>query len=240
MDLLGHRQSEYAYYQDLFWVVTPLEDTDVVMELYSSVVPFIFFPPQEIYTLIIENIQMHDAYRYIPQLYADLQHSTIFRHQDFTELFVKQLSNRKFDPVLQGQMCDIATSMLTSWQESKHLLRDRQLYMDGSVLGHFMITFLNSDQPDKAWELFQLYQKDRSLQRLSDPSGESLSKMAEHLMTRKDYDSTKEVLDLMQNLNYAEVSPLVEKVLQTFELSDHERNYLKGLAVHLEPSSNTN
>ncbi|CAG5122867.1 unnamed protein product, partial [Candidula unifasciata] len=70
VNFLGHRQLQYSYYDDLFTLITPLEHINVVMELYSSVVPFIYAPSSDVYTAILESVQMYDAYNYIPQLYA--------------------------------------------------------------------------------------------------------------------------------------------------------------------------
>ncbi|CAL1543287.1 unnamed protein product [Lymnaea stagnalis] len=238
-DLLGHRQLQYGYYNDLFNIIVQLEHTDVVMELYQQVVPYIFLPSSEIYHLIFENISLHETYHYLPQIYIDLETTAMFFRNDFLLDFFRLVAHKKHEPQLQSQMCDITESLIKSWLMKRERQREYPA-VDGAVLGEMILIYLYNEDDKKAWELFQMYQKDHTL-RATNPSEKSLIKLTEHMIAAKDYDSTKQVLTRMLELECGGIPALVDKTLQAFELSEQERNYLEGVASDAasEPSSDS-
>ncbi|BFY98764.1 hypothetical protein BsWGS_01804 [Bradybaena similaris] len=237
-DFLGHRQLQYSYYDDIMSLIAPLEHINVVMELYTSIVPFIYAPTSEVYRAIFDSIQMYDAYNYIPQLYTDLQNNTMFHEAEFTEVFTAMLVKQKHDPQLQRQLCDIANSLINKWQESKLRFMNSKPYMSGTVIGDLMVVFLHNGDFDKAWELYQIYKEDRSLE-FGAPSETSLSLLTEQLIERQDYAATKEVLNRMQALDYQGVSPLAVRAIEVFQPSDQERHYFEDLAANASASSSS-
>ncbi|KAK3762302.1 hypothetical protein RRG08_006046 [Elysia crispata] len=234
-DLLSNRQAQYGYYSDLFSVIIPLEHVDVVMDLYREVVPYIFFPTSETYKLILESIEMHENYHYVPEVYADLQWTSMFKDFDFLSRFTQTLAKRKHEAKLQNEICMIASSLMDQWA-TKQQLHDA-LPVNGVVIGNLIITHLNNDDLKTAWSLFQTYRNNRRM-RGADPSEDSLTQLAKHVISSQDFEDTKEILHVMSILDY-NISSLVEKSLQNMSLSDMERNYIQGLSTGSISSSSS-
>ncbi|KAI8777357.1 pentatricopeptide repeat domain-containing protein 3 mitochondrial [Biomphalaria glabrata] len=227
-DLVGHRQLQFTYYLDLISLIAQLEHTDVVMNLYQSVCPFIFYPTSDIYLMILENISLYNTFQYIPVIYTDIQRGNYFVDKNFALTFFKTLAQHKHEPTLQGQLCDIVQSLLAVWklkQEKMHQLPA----IDGDVIGEMIIIHLNNDDHVKACELFELYKHTRSLRKTS-PSALSLSKLAKKLISVPDYNAAKNVMTTMLALDYEGIPDLVETCLDLLALPEEERMYLEGLA----------
>ncbi|XP_059159987.1 small ribosomal subunit protein mS39-like [Physella acuta] len=237
-DLIGHRQLQYGYYNDLFHLVIQLEHIDETMKLYQSVVPFIYVPNVETYLSILESLVMYDSYHYLPVLYAELSMSNMFKDETLISAFTNAMSKQKLEPKLQGELCDIARSMLKNWEQKVGSMSHDKLAISGSVLGDFIVVFLNNNDLVTAWELFKLYQ-DRKDMKVTNPSANNLKQLCENLIQAKSVDQTKEVLNLMLSLDYEEVSPLVEQALQTLDLTEQERYHFEGLAGSSSSSSSS-
>ncbi|GFO20183.1 pentatricopeptide repeat domain-containing protein 3, mitochondrial [Plakobranchus ocellatus] len=234
-DLLTNRQSQYAYYSDLFSVITPLEPIDTVMELYKEVVPYIFFPSSEVFKLILESIEMHDSYHYIPTIYSDIQWTSMFKDFDFLSRFTQTLAQKKLEPKLQSEICMIASSLMQTWATKQHL--PDALPVNGVIIGHFIIAHLNNNDPKTSWSLFETYRNNRRM-RGADPNEQSLALLTGQIIEAQDYVSAKEILNVMSILDY-DISTLVDKALQSMSLSDMERNYLQGLLSSSMSSSSS-
>lgn len=226
IDLLSNRQAQYGYYSDLFTLIVPLEPIDVTMKLYKEIVPYIFFPNSYTYKSILESIEMHESYHYVPELYADLQWTSMFKDFDFLSRFTQTLAERKHEAKLQNEICMIARSLMDIWASKQNT--NESLPVNGVVIGNLIKTHLNNDDLKTAWSLFEQYQNNR-IMREADPSEESLTQLAEQVILSQDFGCTKKLLNVMLMLDY-DVSSLVEKSLHTTSLSDQERNYIEGLA----------
>ncbi|XP_035828848.1 pentatricopeptide repeat domain-containing protein 3, mitochondrial isoform X2 [Aplysia californica] len=233
---LGHRQLVFTYYKELLSVVTPLEHTDVVMDLYQSIAPYIFLPSSDTYRLILENIEMHDTHHYLPQLFADLFWTSQFKDTEMLGPFVHAMATQKHSQELQQQFSDITSTLLESWEQNRE--RRDNIGLDGSVIGDMILIYINNNEPKKAMSAFRLYLDDKSLHQ-AEPGVESLTKLTEHSIAVKDYKSTGELLTMMLSTDSSNVPGLVEQVLKSTELSDQERNYLQGLAQEASSESSS-
>ncbi|KAH9499243.1 hypothetical protein Btru_004520 [Bulinus truncatus] len=227
-DLIGHQYLEFTYYSDFLLLLTQLEHTDVVMDVYNSVCPFIFFPTSEIYMSLFDNISLHNTFHYIPQVYADLQTSHYFKDKSFTLSFFKTIALHKNEAQLQSQLCDVVQSFLKIWQQKKESLRPLSS-LDGDILGEMIIIYLNNDDIVKASEIFNMYVQTPEF-KTTNPSALSLNKLAKKLISVEDYETTKNVLSTMLALDYEGIPALVETCLDSLQLSTEERMYLEGLS----------
>jgi len=231
---LGGRQFLFSYYVNLFSIITPLEHTDVVMDIFDSIVPHIFNPTIEIYISILENIVLHDTYHYIPQIYTAINSAGVIYKEPMMKSFIDCMATKKQEAELQEKFAEIASSLINSYQE---YLEDKAggkfnnfNGIRGSSFGNFILIFLNNEDPNQALNAYKFYKEDAHLKR-EDLSEKSITRLTEHCISVKDYDHVQELLEQMLEVNRGKVPELVDLLLssESTELSEQERNYYLGL-----------
>ncbi|XP_041368606.1 protein PTCD3 homolog, mitochondrial-like [Gigantopelta aegis] len=223
--LLGDAFRESIYYSFFFRLICMFETIDKIMDYYEKFVPHIWTPNLKSLTDLLKAVELHDGYKYLPQIWSDLILFDYLKKDFVLGPLLSLMAKKPQTEELQNKFGDIAEYVVTKWQEDQDGGVNNPMELSGVAVGDLIIVALYAKRFDLAWKIFLKY---REHGRLFSGiiSEKSLVKLVDGCINEGDAEKAIMCLSMIHDLSFASVVETKEKVQSQMTLTDLQKEHL--------------
>ncbi|XP_055033757.2 small ribosomal subunit protein mS39 [Misgurnus anguillicaudatus] len=222
--LLGDAFQQSIYYARFMSLLCMMESIDVVLKWYRDLIPSVYYPNSYVMRDLLQALDTDNRLDMIPQIWKDIKQFGHANRQKLVEEILSLMAREKQSQEVQESFGLCALDVKKMYETG-----DRgkvTLSWSASSISDVISILLAAQRRHEAWDMLKLFKTHNRV-----PSEELMNKFLTCIKESGDVNQAVELLRISAGFCLPEISKLIERVRQEFQLTEEQKSILSDLEL---------